>query len=117
MKNSNLKSIFDQTGQKKIENNLGKGLLKQNTSSVSFIYLYAQENIFGNEIENMPRFSKVNCIATLCRSCYSTGSKFCTRDSFFSPQCIYFFVYSKCCYVDRPRDNKELLLGQSCFAP
>ena len=26
MKNSNLKSIFDQTGQKKIENNLGKGL-------------------------------------------------------------------------------------------
>ena len=31
MKNSNLKSIFDQTGQKKIENNLGKGLFKKNS--------------------------------------------------------------------------------------
>ena len=28
MKNSNLKSIFDQTGQKKIENNLRKGLFR-----------------------------------------------------------------------------------------
>ena len=52
----------------------------------------AQENIFGNEIENMPRFSKVNCIATLCRSCYSTGSKFCTRDSFFHPS-VYISSY------------------------
>ena len=31
---------------------------------VRIFYLYAQENIFGNEIENMPRFSKVNCIDT-----------------------------------------------------
>ena len=49
-------------------------------------------NIFGNEIENMPRFSKVNCIATFCRSCYSTGSKFCTRDSFFHPS-VYISSY------------------------
>ena len=58
---------------------------------VRIFYLYAQENIFGNEIENMPRFSKVY-IATLCRSCYSTGSKFCTRDSFFHPS-VYISSY------------------------
>ena len=65
------------------------------TNVRTYIYLLniaAQENIFGNEIENMPQFSKVNCIATLCRSCYSTGSKFCTRDSFFHPS-VYISSY------------------------